>query len=212
MRALGLAGTASGSNTSPAHPRHHGSTRTGCATWRSVGPTRSGAPTSLTSAWHAALPIWWRSSTGTPGGCSAGASATPWRRCSAWTVYRTLCAFTANLKCSTPTRVRSSPATLSRVRSTARASSSTWTAEVERLTCIFCQAALAQRQARGHAPQGLGGAMIVAKYGAAQGRSMALRSTGTQFDEVRLEKPEIRNAKKSGQRRPAVCLIGCNLN
>ena len=76
----------------------------------------------------------------------------------------------------------------------------------------FCQAALAQRQARGHAPQGLGGAMIMAKYGATQSRSMALRSTGTQFDEVRLEKPEIRNAKKSGQRRPAVCLIGCNLN
>ena len=40
-----------------------------------------------------------------------------------------------------------------------------------------------------------GGAMIVDKYGAAQGLPIALRSTGTAFDEVRLEKPKIPNAK-----------------
>jgi putative transposase len=43
-----------------------------------------------------------------------------------------------------------------------------------------------------------GGAMIVAKYGAAQGFPIALRSTGTTFDEARLEKPKIPNAKNRG--------------
>jgi putative transposase len=43
-----------------------------------------------------------------------------------------------------------------------------------------------------------GGAMIVDKYGAAQSLSIALRSTGTAFDAVRLEKPEIPNAKNRG--------------
>ena len=40
-----------------------------------------------------------------------------------------------------------------------------------------------------------GGAMIVDKYGGAQGLPVALRSTGTAFDGVRLEKPEIPNAQ-----------------
>lgn len=43
-----------------------------------------------------------------------------------------------------------------------------------------------------------GGAMIVDKYGAAEGLPIALRSTGTAFDEARLEKPEIPNAKNRG--------------
>lgn len=43
-----------------------------------------------------------------------------------------------------------------------------------------------------------GGAMIVDKYGGAQAFPIALRSTGTAFDGVRLEKPEIPNAKNRG--------------
>ncbi|CDS54727.1 Mobile element protein [Polaromonas sp. CG9_12] len=43
-----------------------------------------------------------------------------------------------------------------------------------------------------------GGAMIVDNYGAAQGLPIALRSTGTAFDEVRLEKTEISKAKNRG--------------
>ena len=43
-----------------------------------------------------------------------------------------------------------------------------------------------------------GGAMIVDKYGAAEGLPIALRSTGTTFDEIQLEKPEIPNAKNRG--------------
>lgn len=57
-----------------------------------------------------------------------------------------------------------------------------------------------------------GGAMIVDKYGGAQAFPIALRSTGTAFDEARLEISEVPNTKKPGQRRPAVCAIGCNLN
>lgn len=43
-----------------------------------------------------------------------------------------------------------------------------------------------------------GGAMIVDKYGAAQGFPIALWSAATAFDEVRLEKPAIPNAKNRG--------------
>ena len=43
-----------------------------------------------------------------------------------------------------------------------------------------------------------GGAMIVDTYGAAEGLPIALRSTGTTFDEIQLEKPEIPNAKNRG--------------
>ena len=43
-----------------------------------------------------------------------------------------------------------------------------------------------------------GGAVIVDKYGATSGLPIALRSTGTAFDGVRLEKPEIPNAKNRG--------------
>jgi len=43
-----------------------------------------------------------------------------------------------------------------------------------------------------------GGAMIVDNYGAAQGLPIALRSTGTAFDEVRLEKTEIPKMKNRG--------------
>ena len=60
MRTLGLAGMAPGPNTSRAHPQHQGSTRTCCAAWPSSNPTKFGAPTSLTFAWHAALPTWRR--------------------------------------------------------------------------------------------------------------------------------------------------------
>ena len=53
-----------------------------------------------TSGWRAVLCIWWPSSTGTRGGCSAGASATAWKRRSAWTAWKTHCACTASPKCS----------------------------------------------------------------------------------------------------------------
>lgn len=43
-----------------------------------------------------------------------------------------------------------------------------------------------------------GGAMIVDNYGAAQGLPIALRSTRTAFDEVRLEKTELPNTKNRG--------------
>ncbi len=43
-----------------------------------------------------------------------------------------------------------------------------------------------------------GGAMIVDKYGVAQGLPIALRCTGTAFDEARLDKPEIPKAKNRG--------------
>jgi len=43
-----------------------------------------------------------------------------------------------------------------------------------------------------------GGAMIVDKYGGAQGLPIALRSTGTAFDEVRLEISEIQNPENRG--------------
>lgn len=43
-----------------------------------------------------------------------------------------------------------------------------------------------------------GGAMIVDKYGAADEFSIALRSTGTAFDDVQLKKPVIQNAKNRG--------------
>ena len=57
---------------------------------------------------------------------------------------------------------------------------------------------------RNHTPDAVhqraegGGAMIVDKYGAADGLPIALRSTGTASDEARLEKPEIPNAKNRG--------------
>jgi len=56
-----------------------------------------------------------------------------------------------------------------------------------------------------------GGAMIVDKYGRPEGLPVALRSTGTELDECGLKEDEIPNAKP-GQRRPAACEIGCNLN
>ena len=43
-----------------------------------------------------------------------------------------------------------------------------------------------------------GGAMIVDKYGAAQGLPIALRSTGTAFEEDRLEISEVPNTKNRG--------------
>ena len=43
-----------------------------------------------------------------------------------------------------------------------------------------------------------GGTMIVDNYGAAQGLPIALRSTGTALDEVRLEKTEIPKTKNPG--------------
>lgn len=57
-----------------------------------------------------------------------------------------------------------------------------------------------------------GGAMILDKYGAAEAIPIALRSTGTEFDEVELKISGIQNPKKPGQRRPAACGIECNLN
>ena len=43
-----------------------------------------------------------------------------------------------------------------------------------------------------------GGAMIVDKYGAAQALPIALRSTGTAFEEERLEISEVPNTKNRG--------------
>ena len=57
-----------------------------------------------------------------------------------------------------------------------------------------------------------GGAMIVDKYGGAQRLPIALRSTNTEFNKARMEISGIPEGKNPGQRHPAECEIGCNLN
>ena len=57
-----------------------------------------------------------------------------------------------------------------------------------------------------------GGAMIVDKYGKAADLPIALRSTGTEFNEDPIENQSDTKSQKPGQRRPAACETECSLN
>ena len=56
-----------------------------------------------------------------------------------------------------------------------------------------------------HASSVGGGAMIVDKYGATQGLPIALRSTGTEFEEVRIENQSTMPKAKTGA-APSSCV------
>ena len=119
MQMLGLAGMAPGPNTSRAHPEH----KIYPYLLRGMPVVRPNQVWSTDLTYirlRGALCTWWRSSIGTRAGCSAGGSATAWKRRSVSIAWTRHCATMASRKCSTVIRAHGSPARPSSMCSSAR--------------------------------------------------------------------------------------------